>query len=76
MKEKPAGTWFLYLLRGVYIQNQIPIFHLNMALNYAYILHGVGSAKPRVMTSQSSVNLPKTHLKTAQNSEKHYKRGS
>ena len=32
------------------------------------------SAKPRVMTPQSSVNFPKTHLKTAQNSEKHYKK--
>ena len=32
------------------------------------------SAKPRVMTPQSSVNLPKTHLKTAQNSAKHYKK--
>ena len=36
------GYW-QYLLRGVYMHNQIPIFHLNMALNYAYILHGVGS---------------------------------
>jgi len=25
------------------MHNQIPIFHLNMALNYAYILLGVGS---------------------------------
>ena len=32
------------------------------------------SVKPRVMTSQSSVNLPKTGLKTAQNSAKHYKK--
>ena len=34
----------------------------------------VGSVKPRVMTSQSSVNSPKPHLKTAQNSEKRYKK--
>ena len=26
------------------------------------------------MTPQSSVNFPKTHLKRAQNSEKHYKK--
>ena len=34
----------------------------------------VRSAKPRVMTSQSSVNPPKTGLKTAQNSAKHYRK--
>ena len=34
----------------------------------------VPSVKPRVMTSQSSVNFPKTHLKTAQNSAKHHKK--
>ena len=32
------------------------------------------SVKPRVMTPQSSVNFPKTHLKTAPNSAKHYKK--
>jgi len=32
------------------------------------------SVKPRVMTSQSSVNFPKTGLKTASNSGKHYKK--
>ena len=32
------------------------------------------SVKPRVMTPQSSVNFPKTHLKTASNSEKQYKK--
>ena len=34
----------------------------------------VSSAKPRVMTPQSSVDFPKTHLKTAQNSAKHCKK--
>ena len=34
----------------------------------------VSSAKPRVMTSQSSDHFPKTHLKTAQNCAKHYKK--
>ena len=34
----------------------------------------MGSVKPRVMTSQSSVNFPKTHLKTAQNGEKYHKK--
>ena len=33
-----------------------------------------GSVKPRVMTPQSSANFPKTHLKTAENSAKHYKK--
>ena len=37
------------------------------------ILPGVGSVKPRVTTSQSSVNFPKAHLKRAQNSANHYK---
>ena len=32
------------------------------------------SVKPRDMTPQSGVNLPKIHLKTAQNGEKHYKK--
>ena len=34
----------------------------------------MGSAKPRVMTSQKSVISPKAGLKTAQNSAKHYKK--
>ena len=32
------------------------------------------SVKPRVMTPQNSVNFPKTHLKTALNSGKQYKK--
>jgi len=32
-----------YLLRGVYIHNQIPTSYLNMALNYAHMLLGVGN---------------------------------
>ena len=36
------------------------------------VLAGEGSVKPRVMTPQSSVNLPKTHLKTDQNGAEHY----
>ena len=32
------------------------------------------SVKPRVMSSQSSVKFLKTHLKTAQNSAKRYKK--
>ena len=32
------------------------------------------SVKPRVMTPQSSVNFPKTHLKRAKNSGKQYKK--
>ena len=31
-----------YLLRGTYIHNSIPIFHLILGLNYAYIFPGVG----------------------------------
>ena len=34
----------------------------------------VSSVKPRVMTSQCSVNFPQTGLKAAQNSAKHYKK--
>ena len=33
-----------------------------------------GSVKPRVMTPQSSVNFPKTHLKRAKNSAKQHKK--
>ena len=36
-----------------------------------YAINVKVSVKPRVMTPQSSVNFPKTHLKTAQNSGKH-----
>ena len=43
-------------------------------VGYHYGLRGGGSVKPRVMTPQSSVNFPKTHLKTAQNSGKQYKK--
>ena len=35
---------------------------------------GDSSVKPRVMTPQSSVNFPKTHLETAQDSAKQYKK--
>ena len=41
--------------------------------HYITLFHYV-SAKPRVMTPQNSVNFPKTHLKRAKNSEKHYKK--
>jgi len=34
----------------------------------------LSSVKPRVMTSQSSVNFPKIGLKTAQNGEKYSKK--
>jgi len=39
-----------------------------------HIFPGGGSVKPRVMTSQSSVNFPKVELKTSKNSEKHDKK--
>ena len=38
------------------------------------ILPGEGSVKPRVRTPQSSVNFPKTHLKSASNSGKQYRK--
>ena len=43
-------------------------------LDGVYVVHGAGSVKTRVMTPQSSVNFPKTQLKRASNSGKHYKK--
>ena len=53
-KQESLRFSSMYLLRGVYIHNQIPIFHLNMALNYAYILHGVGTSSTRTTPAACS----------------------
>ena len=42
--------------------------------NHRQMGREMSSVKPRVMTPQSSVSFPKTHLKAAQNSAKYYKK--
>ena len=51
------------------------LFFCRPSLFWCLLWSGLSSSvKPRVMTSQSSVISPKTHLETAQNSAKHYKK--
>ena len=43
-------------------------------LQAIYMSYPASSVKPRVMTPQSSVKFPKTHLKRAKNSGKQHKK--
>ena len=65
----------LSLQRGVSRELELECFSIGRLESLPlFETPGHNSVKPRVMTPQSSVNFPKTHLKTAQNSAKQYKK--